>query len=109
MTNDFMTVVVRNDLKPGYKCAQSVHAMADFAVNHEQEFKNWQKGSNYLCCLEASELKMIKLKYKLDHLGIKYHEFKEPDMDYQTTAIAVESLDRKQHKEIFKTFKLTLS
>ena len=107
--NEFLTTIVREDLQPGYKLAQSVHAAADFAVKFEHEFKQWQMGSNYLCCLEASELKMRILIEKLQSLGIKYLVFYEPDIGNQMTSIAVEAISREQHKQLFKNLKLALS
>lgn len=89
--------------------AQSVHAMADFAVKYQDEFKKWQMGSNYLCCLEASELKMIKIIEKLQMLDIKYQVFYEPDIQNQMTSIAVEAISREQHRKLFSKFKLILS
>lgn len=104
-----MTIICRDDLTQGYKVVQSAHALADFAVKHQDEFLNWQMGSNYLCCLEASEMKINLTIEKLESLGIKYHIFCEPDIGNKMTAIAVEALDRKQHSKLFKKFKLTLS
>ena len=43
--NEFLTTIVREDLQPGYKCVQSAHALADFAVKFTNEFKQWQMGS----------------------------------------------------------------
>lgn len=83
--------------------------MADFAVKFENEFKQWQMGSNYLCCLEASDSKIQKILHRLDDLEIKYHIFEEPDIGNQMTALAVEAISREQHKQLFKTLKLTLS
>lgn len=99
---------MREDISPGQKVAQSVHAMADFAVNHEHEFKVWQCGSNYLCCLEAPMYKIECLMTDLDLLKIKYHVFFEPDIG-EITGIAIEALPRDTHKRLFKNFKLTLS
>lgn len=104
-----MTIITIDDLSPGYKCVQSAHALADFAVRYEHEFKQWQMGSNYLCCLEASEFKIKRLIDKLNSLEIKYHIFLEPDIGNKMTAIAVEAISRQEHKKLFKTFKLTLS
>jgi hypothetical protein len=88
---------------------QSAHALADFAVRFENEFKQWQMGSNYLCCLQASESKIEKILYKLKDLDIKYHEFLEPDIENQMTAVAIEAISREQHKKLFKNLKLALS
>ena len=109
MGNEFLTTIVRDDLTPGYKCAQSVHAMADFSVKHENEFKQWQLGSNYLCCLQASEIDINRLIKKLDVLEIKYNIFYEPDIGNEMTALAVEAISREEHKKLFKKFKLALS
>lgn len=104
-----MTIITRDDLTPGYKVVQSAHALADFAVKFEDEFKQWQLGSNYLCCLEASEFKIERLLHRLDDLEIKYHKFLEPDISNQMTAVAVEAISREQHKKLFKNFQLTLN
>lgn len=80
--------------------------MADFAVKFEHEFKQWQMGSNYLCCLETNELKMRRLIEKFQMLDIKYEVFYEPDIGDQMTSIAVEAISREQHKKLFKNLKL---
>jgi hypothetical protein len=107
--NEFMTIIVRDDLEPGYKVVQSAHALADFAVKFDHEFKQWQLGSNYLCCLEASKDKIDKILYKLKDLNIKYEVFKEPDIGSQMTAVAIEAISREQHKKLFKNLQLTLN
>lgn len=104
-----MTIITKDDLTPGYKVVQSAHALADFAVKFENEFKQWQMGSNYLCCLEASESKIERILHRLDDLEIKYHKFMEPDIGNQMTAIAVEAISREQHKQLFKNLSLTLN
>ena len=107
--DDFLTVIVRKDLKEGYKLVQSCHAVADFAARHNEEFNEWQFKSNYLCCLEASQLQIDKTISKLDELKIKYSVFLEPDIGNEMTAIAIEAIPRQQHKQLFKNFKLSLS
>lgn len=106
--NEFVTILVREDLEPGYKVVQTAHALADFAVRFEQEFKQWQLGSNYLCCLEASQERINKILDKLKDLGIKYQIFEEPDIGNKMTAVAIEAISREQHRKIFKNLKLTL-
>ena len=108
VTNDFLTIITRSDLKPGYKVVQTAHALADFAVKYEQEFKSWQMGSNYLCCLEASEQKIFRVIDKLEELKIKYSIFYEPDINNEMTSIAIEAISRTQHKQLFKNLKLAL-
>lgn len=107
--NKFTTIIVREDLEPGYKVVQSSHALADFAVKYENEFKEWQCTSNYLCCLETSKLRIEYLISKLDELKIKYSVFLEPDIGNELTAITIEAVSDKLHKQLFKKFKLTLS
>lgn len=106
--NEFVTIIVRDDLSPGYKVAQSAHALADFAIRFENEFKQWQLGSNYLYCLEATEYKIQRILSKLDDLKIKYNIFFEPDIGNEMTSVAIEPISRKQHKQLFKNLKLTL-
>lgn len=107
--DDFVTVIVRKDLAPGYKLAQSVHAAFNFSVEFRQEMEQWQAKSNYLCCLEASDFQIDVLRAKLDHEKIKYTIFEEPDIGNVLTAIAIEALPRDVHKKLFKNFKLALS
>lgn len=104
-----MTIICVDDMNPGYKCVQSAHALADFAVKHQYEFQQWQMGSNYLCCLEATERKLEIILSKLEALDIKYVIFNEPDIGNKMTAVAVEAISREQHKKLFKNLKLTLS
>ena len=106
---DFVTIITRSDLTPGYKVVQSSHALADFAVKYRIEFEQWQSGSNYLCCLEASEFKIDNILSKLDLLKIKYSVFLEPDIGNRMTAVAIEAIPTELHKKLFKTLKLTLS
>lgn len=108
-TDDFLTIITRKDLRPGYKVVQSAHALADFAVRYVQEFNEWQSKSNYLCCLEASESRIEILLSKLDELKIKYSVFLEPDIGNEMTAVAIEALPRTTHSQLFKSLKLTLS
>ena len=102
---DKFTIVTDSRLSNGYKVVQSAHALADFAVKYPLKFKAWQLGSNYLCCLEYKNLERIIDRLK-DH-NVLYKVFREPDIDNQITAIAVECLDSTTHKKLFKNLKLT--
>jgi hypothetical protein len=88
---------------------QSAHGMAEFSARHGPEFIEWEKTSNYLCCLELSKLRMQVLIDKLKDLGIKYSVFLEPDIGNEMTSITIECLPEETHKKLFKNFKLTLS
>lgn len=96
-------------MTPGYKVVQSAHVLAEFAVQHHEQFKEWHHSSNYLCCLESSKCRMLELIDYLSLLKIKYSVFTEPDIGNEMTAVAIESLSKEDHKKIFKKFKLTLS
>lgn len=89
--------------------AQSVHAAFNFSVEYRSEMEKWQKKSNYVFCLEASEFKIERIRAELDKLQIKYTVFLEPDIGNQLTSIAVEAISREQHTKLFKNLKLTLS
>lgn len=108
MNNNFLTIIVRKDIEPGYKVTQTSHAIAKFAIEYEDKFKKWQYESEYLCCLELEIYKFDHVLSKLDELKIKYSVFREPDINNEITAIAVESINRELHKTLFKKFKLTL-
>lgn len=104
---DKLTTIVRKDLSDGYRVVQTAHAVANFAIEHTTQFKAWQLGSNYLCCLEASEFRIYRLIDKLEELKIKYTVFTEPDIGDEMTAICVEAVPQDLHKKLFKNLKLT--
>lgn len=65
-----------------YGCVQGGHAVAQYLLeNPDSEWKN-----DYLIYLKD---KLERLVVKLQILGIKYIEFREPDLDSKLTAIAV--------------------
>lgn len=103
---DKLTTIVRKDLSTGYKIVQTAHAVADFAKEHPNLFESWKLGSNYLCCLEASESKIYQYLEKLADIGIKYTVFKEPDIGNEMTAVTVECIPQDLHKQLFKKLRL---
>ena len=87
-------VLISNKLDSIYGCVQGGHAVAQWLLNHpDQKWNN-----NYLIYVSAD---INKWKQRLNIMDIDYTEFKEPDLDYQTTAIAVLNNDK-----IFKKLKL---
>ena len=80
-----MYVLVRSDLDPTYQCVQGAHALAQYALEYPQEFKDWNNSVLvFLGVRYVSELRKWALK-----LGDrKYSMFLEPDQDMQPTAIA---------------------
>ena len=87
-------VLISNKLDSIYGCVQGGHAVAEWLLTHpNQEWNN-----NYLIYVSAN---VDKWKNRLNIMNIDYTEFKEPDLDYQTTALAVLNNDK-----IFKNLKL---
>ena len=88
-------VLVDKTLKPVYGCVQGGHAVAQWMIEHPNS-KEWH--NDYLIYLSAD---ISKWKRKLEFLEVNYTEFKEPDLDNQTTALAVFG-----HEELFKNLKV---
>jgi hypothetical protein len=89
-------VLVSNRLEPIYGCVQGGHAVAQFLLENEGK-QDWN--NNYLIYLYAD---VEKWKKKLTREGINFSEFKEPDLDYQLTAIACQD----DSGELFKNLNL---
>lgn len=85
-----LITVTRQDLNAGYQIAQSCHSVADFAFHLPTFFKDWRTNSNYKICLATKdEQSLEKLFNKLNERGAPVVAFREPDMDYQLTAITL--------------------
>lgn len=88
-------VLVEKTLRPVYGCVQGGHAVAQWMIEHPNS-REWH--NDYLIYLSAD---ISKWKRKLEFLEVNYTEFKEPDLDYKTTALAVFG-----HEELFKNLKV---
>ena len=87
-------VLISNKLDSIYGCVQGGHVVAEWLLTHpNQEWNN-----NYLIYVSAN---VDKWKDRLNIMNVDYTEFKEPDLDYQTTALAVLNNDK-----MFKNLKL---
>ena len=80
-------VLISNKLDSIYGCVQGGHAVAQWLLNHPSQ--DWN--NNYLIYVSAD---LSKWKERLDILNIDYTEFREPDLDYQITALAVLNNDK---------------
>ena len=89
-------------LKPGQQIAQCAHAVADFSIHHPQLFKEWHDISNYICCLIAPDLEELEARCRKQ--GMSYTSFREPDLNNQLTAIAIEP--SQLAKSIVRSYKL---
>lgn len=80
--------ITRSDLSIGQKATQSNHASTQYLIDHSPHLKGeWNNGS--IICLElGNENSLKKWLNKLEKYNIKTSIFREPDMDYQITAIA---------------------
>ena len=79
-------VLIDKSLDAVYGCVQGGHAVAQWLLEHNSGWEN-----EYLIYLSAD---VNKWKNKLSFLGIDYTEFKEPDLDYKTTSLAVLGHDK---------------
>lgn len=95
MTKRKLYVLVDKALRPVYGCVQGGHAVAQWMLEHPNS-KDWS--NDYLIYLSAD---VNKWKKKLECYDVKFTEFKEPDLDYKTTALAVFG-----HEELFKRLKV---
>ena len=81
--------MTHGNLSAGYQAAQSVHVMAEFALNHPDTARTWYKNSNSLIILEAKNAQELsELQEKAISRGITVQEFREPDLGDEITALA---------------------
>lgn len=91
MTQNRLTIISRNDITPGYQAVQSGHALIQFHYEYPEITKKWYSESNYLIYLSVqNEEELITLIAKLEKSQVKYSIFREPDIENQITAIAIE-------------------
>ena len=89
-----LTTVTRRDLTLGYQAIQSTHAAIQFIFEHPEVAQLWFKDP-YLAQLSVENEHDLKvLIAKLKKYNIKYSVFREPDIDNQITAIAIEPSDQ---------------
>lgn len=84
-------MITRQDIAPGYQAVQSIHAAIQFGMEHPDIHRFWFDRSNYLGLLSVSnEYELERLIEQAAEQGIKFSVFREPDVDNQITAIALE-------------------
>lgn len=87
---------------------QSIHAGIQFVFEHPEYAEAWYKQSNYLGFLSvANESELVQLIEQAMAKGIKFSVFREPDIDNQITAIALEPGNKS--KKLCSRLKLALS
>lgn len=104
---DKLFIVTRRDIAPGYQAVQSVHAQAQFAIEHAETFRRWYMFSNYLALLSvADEPTLLALAEAAHSGGAKIAVFHEPDVGGAVTAIAIEPCELA--RELCKNLPLAL-
>ncbi len=82
-------------MTPGYQAVQSIHAMRLFSEEHPSIDKEWYQVSNYLGLLSVlNEQALQSLVLRLQAYDVKISIFREPDINNQITAIAVEPCEQ---------------
>jgi peptidyl-tRNA hydrolase len=88
---DRLYVAVRNDLEPGLQAAQGIHAYAQFAHDFPDITREWLVRSNYLVVVSVpDEAALLDLVTAASAAGLRRAAIREPDLDNQATAVAIE-------------------
>lgn len=92
----------------GYQAVQAAHALRQFVAEHPEKDKEWFENSNYLGLLSVSNEEALQflITQAIDK-EIKFSVFREPDIDNQITAIALEPSAKS--KKLCAKLKLALS
>jgi hypothetical protein len=90
-------VIVRKDLTSSQQAVQAGHAVAEYLLENPVNWKN--ETLIYLGVKGLAQLENIKRKLKFQN--INYIEWKEPDLNNETTAIASD-----RSNKIFKKLNL---
>jgi hypothetical protein len=81
-------IIIRTDLTPGQKLAQACHVAFSFCQENQEVTHHWINISNYICLLESNNIEHLFDQAKM--WNIKCSSFREPDLDYMMTALALE-------------------
>lgn len=88
---DKLFIITRQDISNGYQAVQSAHAICQFTFEHREIATEWYEQSNYLALLSVSnEQELIALINKASSHGLRFSVFREPDINNEITAIALE-------------------
>jgi hypothetical protein len=86
-----MYLITRQDLEPGQQLIQCSHSLTEFFILYPETVKNWYHSSNYLVSLSVkTESELESLIQKAQSKNVKIAIFREPDLNNQITAIALE-------------------
>ena len=84
-------LITRAGLTHGQQTAQLVHGVVEFVHQHREYAEHWRRESNVVVCVEAPNEDALTFAIDYAHAaGIKYAEFREPDMDNALTSVVME-------------------
>ena len=93
--NNKLIIITRRDLSIGIQAVQAGHAAVQFQYEHPELATNWYNNSNYLIFLTTgNEDDLQKLIDKANSSNIQISIFREPDINNQITAIALEPCEQ---------------
>ena len=77
-------VLVRTDLQGSSSAVQAGHAVAQWMLDYPETWKN----QTLVYINIGTEDELLRWKQKIHYKDMNYSEFKEPDLNDETTAIA---------------------
>lgn len=90
-TADRLYIITRADLPPGLQAAQAVHASFAFQHEHPAVTADWLLRSNFLVIVAVpDEGTLHDMIIDASLRGIRRTAVREPDLDDQITALALE-------------------
>jgi len=100
MTTGKLYLVTRADLRHGSQAAQLVHGMATFAREYPSTFEAWERSSNVVVCITASDEEALRALWhraeelsELSEHGLAISRFYEPDMGDDLTCVVLEPIE----------------
>src|SRR5574343_1751800 len=82
-----MYIFVRLDLDNVYRMVQRTHALAQFALDFPEEFRQWNNSTIVFVKIK-SEYKMMDVIFHVDRNKLPFATFNEPDIGLELTSVA---------------------
>ena len=79
MAKQRLYIILRDDLTPGRKLAQTSHLSHAFSDEHKAAYLDWKESSNTVKIMEAPHEEIATLKGEAQARGILVSEFIEPE------------------------------
>lgn len=81
-------------MAPGNQAVQASHSLIQFVFEYPETSSVWVKNPYLVQLSVENEEKLYNLIRKLKKSNLKYSVFREPDLNNQVTAIAIEPSDK---------------